>query len=116
MTLRPCPSSPNCVSSLAGDARHRIDPLPYTGTGPETLAALARIIAAMDRSRIVARTDAYLHAEFRSAIFGFTDDLELLCDDDQRVVHLRSAARTGYYDFNVNRKRVEALRRSLQAL
>ncbi|HBP69912.1 MAG TPA: DUF1499 domain-containing protein, partial [Alcanivorax sp.] len=29
--LAPCPSAPNCVSSLAEDERHRVAPLPGAG-------------------------------------------------------------------------------------
>ena len=33
LTLKPCPSSPNCVSSLAADPGRRIEPLPVYGSG-----------------------------------------------------------------------------------
>jgi uncharacterized protein (DUF1499 family) len=52
----------------------------------------------------------YIHAEFRSRLFGFVDDVEFSFDEDPKTVHLRSASRTGYYDFGVNRKRMERIR------
>jgi uncharacterized protein (DUF1499 family) len=36
--------------------------------------------------------------------------MEFRIDPRHRVVHLRSASRTGYYDFGVNRRRTAALR------
>jgi uncharacterized protein (DUF1499 family) len=38
------------------------------------------------------------------------DDLEFHLDASARVIHVRSAARLGYSDFGVNRKRIEAIR------
>lgn len=55
---------------------------------------------------------AYLRAECRT-VLGFVDDLELLAVPDERVIHVRSASRLGYRDFEVNRKRVERLRREM---
>lgn len=67
----------------------------------------------MPRTAIVTATDAYVHAVCRTRM-GFADDLECrLCRADD-VIHVRSASRLGYYDFGVNRARVEALRQQLQ--
>ena len=52
---------------------------------------------------------AHIHAEFRSAFFRFVDDVTFIFDDDARLIHFRSASRTGYYDFGVNRKRMEKI-------
>jgi uncharacterized protein (DUF1499 family) len=41
---------------------------------------------------------------------GFVDDVEFLIAPEQSQIHVRSAARLGYSDFGVNRKRVEFLR------
>jgi uncharacterized protein (DUF1499 family) len=56
-----------------------------------------------------------IHAEFRSRVFGFVDDVEFFFPAGQRVIHVRSASRTGYSDFGVNRKRIERMRRQLEA-
>jgi uncharacterized protein (DUF1499 family) len=55
--------------------------------------------------------DGYLHATFRSRLFGFVDDLE--CRRDGDVIQVRSASRTGWWDLGVNRRRVESIRRAL---
>mgnify|MGYP006301041899 FL=1 len=57
--------------------------------------------------------DDYLHAVFRSRVFGFRDDLELLLPPDEPVVHLRSASRVGYGDMNANRQRYQAVREAV---
>jgi uncharacterized protein (DUF1499 family) len=109
--LGPCPTSPNCVSSLADDPGQRIDPFPLSGSPAETLKALSRAIKAFPRSTLVFHGEGYLKAEFRTRL-GFVDDLEFLVDEDRGVVQVRSASRTGYWDLGVNRKRVEALRKA----
>jgi uncharacterized protein (DUF1499 family) len=107
--LQPCPDSPNCVSSQADDAAHRVEPLPLDES-PDGLDALRHAILAMPRTRLVEDRRGYVHAEFRSRVFRFVDDLELLADPDDGVAHVRSASRIGYSDFGANRERVEAIR------
>ena len=50
---------------------------------------------------------------------GFVDDVEFYFPEssiNQTTIHVRSASRLGYSDFNVNRERVESLRLKLEAL
>ena len=67
---------------------------------------LVQIVQGMNRATIVSAAPTYLHVEFRSAVFGFVDDVEFVVDDAARVIHFRSASRTGWYDFGVNRRRM----------
>ena len=107
--LAPCPDRPNCVSSLAEDASHRVEPLPLDGTPEQALARLREIIEAMPRVTVDEVGEAHLKARFRSRLFGFTDDLELVVDAQAGIIHIRSASRVGYSDLGVNRSRVEAI-------
>ncbi len=113
--LAPCGSRPNCVSSQASDGEHAIAPLPRTGTATESLDRLAAIIEALPRTRIVTRTDSYLHAEFKSRLFGFVDDVEFYAPEGDEVVHFRSASRLGYSDLGANRARMEDIRAKYEA-
>lgn len=108
--LKPCPKSPNCVSSQASDDRHFIAAFHYDGTREAALQALSEIVETQPRALILKRTQHYLHAQFKSKVFGFVDDVEFLFSSDSPVIHVRSAAKLGYYDFGVNRRRVEAIR------
>ncbi|TVR56689.1 MAG: DUF1499 domain-containing protein [Candidatus Competibacteraceae bacterium] len=107
--LAPCPGAPNCVSSQAVDANRRVEPLRYEGDAALARARLLEILHGLARVQIQRADDDYLHAEFRSAVFGFVDDVEFYFNPPG-VIQVRSAARTGYYDFGVNRKRVERIR------
>ena len=113
--LAPCGNRPNCVSSHAdAEARQRVEPFVVSGDAALAFARLKNLLAGMSRTAIVTATDDYLHAVCRTRI-GFADDFECrLCLIDS-VIHVRSASRLGYYDFGVNRARVELLRRQLQS-
>lgn len=106
-----CPKSPNCVSSGAGDTRHTIAPLSYNGNREEAIARLKKVLSGMKRTTIVAEKEDYLHAEAKSLIFRFVDDVEFYFPSAEKVIHVRSASRVGYSDMGVNRERVEEIRR-----
>jgi len=109
-TLKPCPSSPNCVSSLADDAPHRVPPLSWTGDFAQAKARLRQAVLAAGDATFVVEADTYWHLEFRSRWFRFVDDVEFVFDPARRLIHVRSASRVGYSDLGVNRKRVEKIR------
>ena len=109
--LRPCPDKYSCVCTQDTAERHRIEPLRYTGTQEEAREKLLTVVRHMAQSTIVKADADYIHVEFRSAFFEFVDDVEFLFDDVAKLIHFRSASRTGYYDFNVNRKRMEEIRK-----
>jgi len=107
--LAPCPTSPNCVSSQASDENQRVEPLLYSGDPAQAQSRLLAVLKGMERVQIQSANVGYVHAEFRSALFGFVDDVEFRFDPPG-VIQMRSASRIGYSDFGVNRKRVEAIR------
>jgi len=114
--LAPCPDSPNCVSSQSEEKPHYVDPWRYETALNEATERLLFVLRSMERVKIMHAEAAYIHAEFTSALFRFVDDVEFYVDDGQKTIHVRSASRTGYYDFGVNRRRVERIRkRFLQA-
>lgn len=112
--LAPCPASPNCVSTQAEDAEHRMAPMAFSGTLAETKARLKSVLAAMPRMRIVTEQDNYLHVEATSRLFRFVDDVEFQLDEDARAIHFRSASRVGRSDLGANRARMEYIRASFE--
>ena len=109
--LSPCPTSPNCVSSLSEDKSQQVEPLTYNASLDEAREKLISVIHSMKRSEIVTAEKNYLHATFTSFLFRFVDDVEFSFDDERKIIDVRSASRTGYSDFGVNRSRVEEIRR-----
>ena len=113
--MKPCPSSPNCVSSQAGDSRHHMEPIPFTGSQDAAQARLRAIIHSMPRSKVMKEEPGYLAVSFRSRIFGFVDEAEFTFDERAGSVHFRSGACTGYYDFGVNRSRMKRIAEEFKA-
>lgn len=110
--LEPCPPSPNCVSSQAADEGRRVAPLSYTGDAADARKRLLAVLRGMDGAQVKQDAGNEIHAEFRSAVFGFVDDVVFRFGPAGEI-QLRSASRTGYYDFGANRRRVEAIRSGL---
>ena len=109
-TLGPCPSSPNCVSTQAPDQGHAIAPFRYRKSRVEAKEALKEVFRSLPRMKLVEEDEAYLHYEATSLLLRFVDDVEFLFDDETKIIHFRSASRTGYGDLGVNRKRMEQVR------
>jgi len=90
-------------------ANQQVEPLRYAGDTAPARARLLEVLNGMARVRLVQSTEDYLHTEVRSAVFGFVDDVEFYFNPPG-MIQVRSASRTGYYDFGVNRERVETIR------
>lgn len=112
--LAPCPDRPNCVCSRRDALRgNRVDPIRVRGNPEAFFGRLKRVLSNQPRTEIIAATEDYVHATCRT-LLGFVDDLEARLSASEGVIHVRSASRVGYYDFGVNRARVEGLRRALR--
>lgn len=109
--LAECPESPNCVSSQeeSSDEEHYIEPFALRDDGPG-IAELAAWMGERKRCDVLDQGDEWLHATCKTALFRFTDDIALLIDEDEGVVHVRSASRVGRSDMGKNRSRIETLR------
>ncbi len=108
--LAPCPGASNAVCSQADDEVHRIEPLRFSGSPDAAWARLVTAVSGQPRTTVVTADDRYLHAEARSLLFRFADDVEFLLVRDAGMIHVRSAARAGRSDLGVNRRRVETIR------
>jgi uncharacterized protein (DUF1499 family) len=119
--LKPPKRTPNSVSSQAllyPDAPQRnnaaIEPLPVRGDAVRSIENLRAIVAAMPGARIVEARPDYVYAQFTSKGLRFVDDTEFWFSPAENAIHVRSASRIGRRDFDVNRKRVEAIRARYQ--
>ncbi|TVR61928.1 MAG: DUF1499 domain-containing protein [Gemmatimonadales bacterium] len=111
--LAPCPTTPNCVHTGAGEPRgvpeFIVAPRWREAPSEDLIHRVSEAVASLPRTRIVEETDRYLRAEATSRIFRFVDDVEvhLTAEGDRLVV--RSASRLGRSDLGVNLRRVEQL-------
>lgn len=114
--LAPCPAKPNCVSSESAPSdNHAIEALPITDAmGKEPLLKVREVIELLGGD-VNYSDDSYIAATFTSDLFSFVDDVEFRVDQSSGSLHVRSASRVGYSDFDANRKRVEQIRVLLSA-
>jgi uncharacterized protein (DUF1499 family) len=112
-SLAPCPGTPNCVHTglRHPDGTRRMEVKGNILRG-DVMPGLRAVVEAIPRSRVITGDDRYLHAEIRSKVFRFVDDLELFVAPDRELI-VRSASRVGSGDLGVNVERVEELRRLL---
>jgi len=111
--LKLCPHKPSCASSKAGD-KHAIAPFQLKKSEPFNHQRFIVALTQLDGSMSITQDENYIHAGVSSRVFRFVDDLDLIIGIEQQLIHVRSASRTGYYNFGVNRRRVEKHRSLLK--
>jgi uncharacterized protein (DUF1499 family) len=93
-----CPKTPNCVSSLDTRSKYFVDPFIYTGSLVDARNSLLTVLESFQRSRINTAEENYIHAEFKSLLFRFADDVEFLLMSRKKEPtfdrHLEVAIRT----------------------
>ena len=97
------------------ESEFRIEPLVFAGPMDEAKTLLMETTLKLPRTKLIEETGDYFRFECRSPVLGFVDDLELHFNEKDGRIHVRSGARCGYWDFRVNRRRVESLRAMLPA-
>lgn len=108
--LPPCPRTPNCVSTESDDPRHRIEPIPFTGSAAEARERLLAVLRGMRGAEVVADEGGRMRVEFTTPLFRYVDDVDLLIDESAGKIRFRSASRKGHWDLGVNRRRMEKVR------
>lgn len=110
----PCPSAPHCVSSQAsGISPRHVAPFRYTSDTKQARQALLDVLRNSDKAKVVSNEDTFVHATFHTTV-GFVDDVTFIVHPNKKYIDVKSSSRVGYYDFGVNRRRVERLRKQFQ--
>jgi uncharacterized protein (DUF1499 family) len=113
--LAPCPSAPHCVTTQVESGVHAVAPIQYTTSREEARDRLVEVIRSMPGGEVVTTANDYLLARFTSQRLKYVDDLEVYLDDRQKLIHFRSASRSGFWDFGANRSRIEEIRKQFFA-
>ena len=111
--LRTCPTSPNCVCSEYPDEVSSIKPISYSIAHADAWQGIKEAITE-NGGQIVLEQNAYLRAHFVTPLLRFVDDVELRHDEQNNLIHIRSASRVGHSDLGANRQRVEKIRQTFQ--
>ncbi len=86
-----------------------MEPIQYSGDSADALRKIKRALSWIPRIEFVEEDDNFLHAVTSSKIFRWKDDIQFFYDEKEKLIHFRSGARIGYWDFNVNRRRMEKI-------
>ncbi len=66
-----------------------------------------KIVSETERTKIVEKTDSFIHAEAKTKWRRYTDDLLLKKIPEKGIIQIRSESRVGVGDNGVNQKRVD---------
>ena len=66
-----------------------------------------KIVSETARTKIVEKTDSYIHAEAKTKWRRYTDDFLLKAIPEKGLIQVRSESRVGVGDNGVNQKRVD---------
>lgn len=106
--LKACPDTPNCINTEHPEKTSQyMPPLDYDETKADKIMLEAKKIILQMGGSIIKEEPNYLAVTFTSMIFRFVDDFEVRNDVKHHTLQIRSASRTGYSDFGVNKRRVE---------
>ena len=89
----------------------------YDVSSGELFTWFISLIESMPRTTVLSKINRHLVVEFRSKIFQFTDLVDVLIipvESGRSTLAIYSRSKLGYYDFNVNQKRVKVLLRRLE--
>ena len=74
-----------------------------------TFQLVLKAIETTPRTKVVEKTESYIHAEAKTKSRRYTDDLLLKALPEKSVIQVRSESRVGIGDMGVNQKRVDNL-------
>lgn len=116
-TLSPCNNAWNCaITQEVNGKKPNSEPIYYSVDHKSAFAQIKKIIMAMPRVTLIQKTDEYLHFTCASTFFGFIDDLECYLPKNENIIYMRSAARSGIYDFGVNKNRIRTITKRFKSL
>lgn len=112
-----CPStSQKCVSTLNDTGYPAFDPVPFTCSIEEAIAAIKDVVAEHPRTAVVEDDGTYLRTEFTTLVFRFTDTVQFEVDPDEQVIHFRSdSVPYAGSDLGKNRKRMTKVTEMLRS-
>ena len=111
--LTPCSNKPNCICTEYPNHK-----LHYTTAIKYKELNLDKLLQAIKSSGgiIITEQPNYIAATYQSRLFKYVDDFELRIDEENQLIHLRSASRVGHSDMGANMKRIDNFKKILQLL
>jgi uncharacterized protein (DUF1499 family) len=113
----PCPDdSMKCVSTVNMTGYPAMDPIPFTGSLEDAMAAIDAVIDSYPRTKVTKRETDYASSVFKTKILRFKDTVEFEVDDNAKLIHFRSeSVPYAGSDLGANRKRMTEVAEMLTA-
>jgi len=109
-----CPPLPNCASTEAISFIHSVPPFKLKKPLAEAWPIIRKTVIEIPRTSIESEFNGYIYAKSYSAVFGFLDYFEVLVNEEDNTLNVRSSSLLGITDFFVNDHRVEKFREQLK--
>lgn len=109
--LAPMSDKPNAVSSQTNVIDKRVEPLKFIGNLNNSKRLILDVINQFKNVTIIKNEKNYIYVVFASELMKYKDDVEFYFDENNKLIHFRSASRVGYSDMGVNRKRYDDIRK-----
>ena len=79
---------------------------------------ITKIIESKPRMKIINQQDGFIHAVDITPFFRFYDDIaiKIFQDSGKTTIWIHSQSRLGYYDLQVNEKRVQMLHKEISSI
>lgn len=113
--LQEIPNKDNAVSTQTKIEDKRIVALPFKENLKTSVNAMKEALSSYGGIVVIEEKDTYIYAVATTGKMKFHDDIEILFDEEEGVIHYRSASRAGYSDMGLNRARYEALEKYYSA-
>lgn len=107
--LAELPNKPNAISTQTDNKEFYVEPFPFKENLEKSKVAVLKAVEKYGDSEIVEKEANYIRVVFTTSKMRYHDDAEFYFDEEEKVVHFRSASRVGYSDMGLNKERYNKL-------
>ncbi|TDT72601.1 uncharacterized protein (DUF1499 family) [Hypnocyclicus thermotrophus] len=103
--------SPNNISSQTDIKEKYVEPLKFIENKEKSYVKILEVLNSYENAKIERKDKNYIHVVFKTSGLKFKDDVEFYFDENEKVIHFKSASRVGYSDMGKNRERYEEIKK-----
>ena len=108
--LPECPDSPNCFRSSSMAKKAIKQPISIEGSAKAAEQQLIKVLESFQGARREKDSQLFLHYTFKTKLGKFIDDVLFYFDEENGLIHFRSASRVGWSDMGANRRRIKKIK------
>lgn len=104
------PTTPNAISTQTDVESKKIDVFIFKEDLEKSKLLILEILVNYEGAEIIIEKSNYIHIVFSTKKMKFKDDVEFYFDEENEVIHYRSASRVGCSDMGINLERYNIIR------